>query len=393
MADGTSADGMAQPEQDRDGLLEGAGVRVTASLRDASFLAPSTSPGLWGKFDRFMTALSLRVQLWLFGWPTRLVSRSLDVFDGLGHRFEGTLLRRVLQWTIYPVFMVLTMVIGFELVENGITARAFLGNVMMFAIYGAIFMPLERIMPWCRDWLRNKDDASADAMIFFLGKPLTGLVGDAAKLWTVAWAVERIGPEIGLAIWPTSLHAWLQVLLLVVVRDFLRYWYHRKMHEVPFMWRWHSVHHSSRRLYWFNGSRSHPLESWGSTVLFAIPLVLVQAPAEIVFVAGLLGRTIGRFQHTNLDLKLGPLDYVFSTPVNHRWHHAPTSEGDCNYGGDIILWDHLFGTFYMPKDKEPPTRIGIGSVPDYPRDWWGMMKAPFIYHRLPKMAGYDRKGD
>lgn len=391
MANGSAMTGEPAQETERDGLTEGSGMLGTASIREASYLAPSTSPGLWGKFDRFMTALSLRIQLWLFGWPTRLVSRSLDVFDGIGHKLEGTLLRKVLQWTIYPLFMALSVVIGFWLVENGINERAFFGNIFMFAVFGLIFMPLERIMPWCRAWLRNRDDASADAMIFFVGKPLTALIGDTAKLWTVAWAVDRIGPEVGLAIWPIALHPVLQVLLLLTVRDFFRYWYHRWMHEVPFMWRWHSVHHSSRRLYWFNGSRSHPLESWVSTLALAIPLVLIQAPGEIVFVTGILGRTIGRFQHTNLDLRLGVFDYIFSSPKNHRWHHAPTTEGDCNYGGDIILFDHLFGTFYLPKDKLPPTRIGVGSVPDYPRDWWGMMKAPFIYHRLPKAKGYDRE--
>jgi ornithine lipid hydroxylase len=153
------------------------------------------------------------------------------------------------------------------------------------------------------------------------------------------------------------------------------------------MWRWHSVHHSSERLYWFNGTRSHPLEGLISSFLWAIPLAFIKAPVEIVFVTGLVGRTIGRFQHTNLDVLLGPFDYIFSSPKNHRYHHSKKiEEGNSNYGGDIILWDHLFGTFYMPKGKTPSDDIGIGGMPNYPKTFVGLMLAPFTYGSIKKEA-------
>jgi ornithine lipid hydroxylase len=159
--------------------------------------------------------------------------------------------------------------------------------------------------------------------------------------------------------------------------DFFRYWYHRWMHETPFMWRWHSVHHSSPRLYWFNGARSHPLEQFVNGIIWVVPYTLIQAPAETVLVAGIIGRVIGRFQHTNADVQLGPLEYVFSAPNNHRYHHSKlVSEGNSNYGGDIILWDLLFGTFHLPKGKSPSDDIGVAN-PDYPQDWLGLMLAPF----------------
>jgi ornithine lipid hydroxylase len=159
------------------------------------------------------------------------------------------------------------------------------------------------------------------------------------------------------------------------------------MHENEFMWRWHSVHHSSKRLYWFNGTRSHPLEGLVSSILWAIPFALIKAPAEIVFVTNLLARTIGRFQHTNLDLKVGIFDYIFSTPKNHRYHHSKSHiVGHTNYGGDVIIWDLLFGTFYLPKGEEPSDDIGIEELPNYPKSFVGLMFAPFIYGRLKKEA-------
>ena len=83
---------------------------------------------------------------------------------GIGERLEGTLLRRILSVTLYPVFMAIALIIAFALVEGGLQFGSFLGTVAMFTVFGLIFMPLERIMPWRREWLRGDGDASTDAM-------------------------------------------------------------------------------------------------------------------------------------------------------------------------------------------------------------------------------------
>ncbi|MBX2841260.1 MAG: sterol desaturase family protein [Flammeovirgaceae bacterium] len=306
--------------------------------------------------------------------------------DPLSYTIEGTVFKKILQVSIYPIFMAATFVIGFKLVEDGFTVRTFFGNIVMFLIFGAIFAPLERLIPFSRKWLKD-DETTTDIMLFFGGKFWGDYISGPLKLATISIAVQEISPEIGQSIWPTSLHLVVQVLILLSVKDFFRYWYHRWMHESEFMWRWHSVHHSSTRLYWFNGTRSHPLEGLISSFLWAIPLAFVQAPVEIVFVTGLLGRTIGRFQHTNMDLILGPFDYIFSSPKNHRYHHSKNiEEGNSNYGGDVIFWDILFGTFYLPKGKQPSDEIGIGDLPNFPKTFVGLMLAPFNYGNIKKKA-------
>ena len=310
----------------------------------------------------------------------------LERLDPLSYRLEGTLLKKILQVSIYPLFMVLTLVVGFKLVENGFTFRSFLGTIVMFLILGFIFAPLERLIPFSRKWLSD-EEASTDMMLFFGGKLWGDYINKPLRLATIAVAVQEISPSIGQAIWPSYLHPVIQVFLLLSIRDFFRYWYHRWMHENEFMWRWHAVHHSSERLYWFNGTRSHPLEGLVSSFLWAIPLAFIKAPVEIVFVTGLLGRTIGRFQHTNMDLILGPFDYIFSSPKNHRYHHSrKLEEGNSNYGGDVIFWDILFGTFHLPKGEQPGDDIGIADMPNYPKTFVGLMLAPFIYGRLKKEA-------
>ena len=310
----------------------------------------------------------------------------LQQIDPISHQIEGTLFKKILQVTIYPVFLVLTLVVGFKLVENGFTVRSFLGTIVMFLILGVIFAPLEHLIPFSRKWLKD-EDMPVDVMLFFGGKFWNDYINKPIRLATVAIVVQEISPSIGQAIWPSYLHPVVQVFLLLSIKDFFRYWYHRWMHENEFMWRWHAVHHSSERLYWFNGTRSHPLEGLVSSILWGIPLAFIQAPVEIVFVTMLMGRTIGRFQHTNMDLILGPFDYIFSSPKNHRYHHSKNiEEGNSNYGGDVIFWDILFGTFYLPKGETPSDNIGIGGMPNYPQTFVGLMLAPFTYGKIKKEA-------
>jgi sterol desaturase/sphingolipid hydroxylase (fatty acid hydroxylase superfamily) len=355
-------------------------------------LATHSPAAVWKHIDRGMSWIFHQMQYLLLGWPARILDRLLSYLDHIRVRLEGSIIRSILSVTLFPLFIALTLFIGFSMTANGISAVDFLGTLVMFSCYGLIFMPLERIMPWSMNWLKGDGDAQADIMFLFGRKLWSMWITQPLSLITVIVVVDAIGPGFGKAIWPSGWNPVVQVFLLLVVKDFFRYWYHRWMHEVPFFWRWHSVHHGVKRLYWFNGTRSHPLEGMTQSMLWAIPLAFVQAPLEIIFVTELLGRTIGRFQHTNMDLRLGFLDYIFSTPRNHRWHHSKSAnEGDSNYGGDVILWDHLFGTFYMPKDRQPSDQIGIGTVPDYPSDFWGLMKAPFVYHKLPKII-YEEPG-
>lgn len=338
------------------------------------------------KIELFLTGLFRPVEMASHRYLLAPIRYVLSKIDPLAEKIEGTLLKKFLQVSIYPIFMFLTFVIGFKLVENGITFKTFTDTILMFLVFGLIFAPLERLIPFSKRWLDDKE-LPTDWFMFFGGKLWGDYINKPLRIAATAWIVQEISPEIGKQIWPIQLHPVVQVLILLSVNDFFRYWYHRWMHTNEFMWRWHAVHHSSERLYWFNGTRSHPLEGLVSSLIWAIPFALIKAPAEIVFVTNLLGRTIGRFQHTNLDLILGPFDYIFSSPKNHRYHHSKSHViGHTNYGGDVIFWDILFGTFYLPKGQQPSDDIGIEEMPNYPKSFFGLLFAPFTYGQLKKEA-------
>jgi sterol desaturase/sphingolipid hydroxylase (fatty acid hydroxylase superfamily) len=135
--------------------------------------------------------------------------------------------------------------------------------------------------------------------------------------------------------------------------DLAYYWAHRLNHEVGFMWAGHVVHHSSE---YYNlstalrQSATTPLYNWA----FYMPLALLGIPPTVFAVVGLMDTLYQYWVHTELVGRLGWLDRVFVTPSNHRVHHGQNDYCiDCNYGGILIIWDRLFGTFVEERAEEP----------------------------------------
>ena len=88
-------------------------------------------------------------------------------------------------------------------------------------------------------------------------------------------------------------------------------------------------------------------------------------------------------QHANIDLRLGPLNWIISGPELHRWHHSRSlDEAMCNYGGTLILYDHLFRTYYRPAASPAPEQLGIGNMPGFPRGYLGQLATPVRWEEL-----------
>jgi len=149
-------------------------------------------------------------------------------------------------------------------------------------------------------------------------------------------------------------NSWLSFLALFFLQDFFYYWFHRGSHRIRFMWASHVVHHSSEKLNLstaFRQSFTYPISGmW----LFWVPIVLIGFEPELVLGSVLLSLAYQFFVHTQLVPKLGPLEWIFNTPSHHRVHHAKNPEYiDRNYGGVLIIWDRLFGTFVEENDAIP----------------------------------------
>ena len=196
----------------------------------------------------------------------------------------------------------------------------------------------------------------------------------------------------GSKLWPTHWPIVAQLAVSAVVVELPSYWAHRWMHEVPWLWRLHAVHHSAPRLYWLNTTRSHPLEMAFRGVIAMLPLAILGAGAELIALSGITNIVIGLFQHANVDIRLGPLNHVFSAAPVHRWHHSrELREANRNYGDNFIFWDTVFGTRYMP-DREPPTELGIEGLDAFPRGFLAQLVAPFRWRKIQRDSEAPRSG-
>jgi sterol desaturase/sphingolipid hydroxylase (fatty acid hydroxylase superfamily) len=154
--------------------------------------------------------------------------------------------------------------------------------------------------------------------------------------------------EHGLKIIPT---AWWNVIALFLLQDLVYYFFHRAHHRIRLMWCSHVVHHSSQRLNLstaFRQSLTYPITGmW----LFWLPLAWLGFPPDWVVLMVGLSLAYQFFVHTEVCGKLGWLEHILNTPSHHRVHHGKNPRYiDKNYGGILIIWDKLFGTFCMEDE-------------------------------------------
>lgn len=243
-----------------------------------------------------------------------------------------------------------------------------------------IFAPLERLWPaGPADWSRQR--LTTDTLHVLIGGFLIrwGCVGASIVAVLLVYGIlpETVSATI------RSQPLWLQFAELLVLSDLGFYAGHRLVHRVPWLWRCHEVHHSSERLDWLATYRVHPIDQIVNSTIISLPgIVLGFAPS--VFVAyALLYRVHAILLHSNLRLDFGPLKWLIASPHYHHWHHANDPAAyDRNFGGQLVIYDWLFGTLNMPRQR--PSAFGI-SEPICPT-FVGQIIHPFRRMRQPLVA-------
>ena len=179
---------------------------------------------------------------------------------------------------------------------------------------------------------------------------LSQLTGALSKLltigiYTLVFNAVAVYPDAGL--WKT----WYGALLALVFYDLCYYWLHRAAHEISLFWAAHVVHHQSQHY-----NLSTALRQTSSGVFFGwifyLPMALAGVPPEVFAIVALVDLLYQFWVHTEQVGKLGWFDRVFCSPSNHRVHHAVNTQYlDKNYGGILVLWDRLFGSFAVEKEQ------------------------------------------
>ncbi|MEA1983836.1 MAG: sterol desaturase family protein [Campylobacterota bacterium] len=180
------------------------------------------------------------------------------------------------------------------------------------------------------------------------------------SLWTTLFLQEQFGYMSALRLSKESVVV-LYTLTLFIVGDFSRYWLHRLLHSVAFLWKIHQVHHSAEVLNPLTFYRVHPVENilFGLRYALSVGLVtglfiylfganigLVQVVGAnlFVFISGILGANL---RHSHIPLRYGDfLEKIFISPYQHQLHHS-VEHTDKNFGGTLAIWDLMFKTLYI----------------------------------------------
>jgi sterol desaturase/sphingolipid hydroxylase (fatty acid hydroxylase superfamily) len=191
--------------------------------------------------------------------------------------------------------------------------------------------------------------------------------------------------KIRLTTIPVSFHHWFSLIVLFLLVDLGFYVEHRCSHRIRFLWASHSVHHSSEKMQATTAFRLSWTPILSGVFLFYLPIVWIGYDPVWVYGTVSLSLSYQFFVHTELVPRIGWLEWIINTPSAHRVHHASNAEYiDKNYGGVLLIWDHLFGS-YQAERPDIEIRYGLAhprSAPNNPfviayEDLWLTLKDAF----------------
>lgn len=284
-------------------------------------------------------------------------------------------IRKICTWIVYPGVLAICLLIFHILKKFGVDitissyVAAIIGGLGLVTIF-------ELALPYRREWLPNFSDIKVDLIFMIVIQVfLPFLLSILAVRWVQMTFANNAWNILGY--WPHDYPTWAQMLLMMVIADLFRYWLHRASHTWIPLWRFHAVHHSVQKLYWLNVGRFHPVDKSLQFFFDSLPFILLGVSQEVLTLYFVVYSINGFFQHSNVDAKLGWLNYIVSGPELHRWHHSLIiKESNTNYGNNLIIWDLLFGTYFSPKDRAV-SDLGLINR-NYPMGFLSQMTAPFI---------------
>jgi sterol desaturase/sphingolipid hydroxylase (fatty acid hydroxylase superfamily) len=207
----------------------------------------------------------------------------------------------------YPFVMTLTFAL-FALMR-ALDAPLVWSTYAPILVAAAIVTALEFKFPYRSDWRPPATEIKTD--LGFMTTVQLAFPPLVAFLFTYALIVPARALDLPVArLWPHTWPVWLQAVLMILVVDLLRYWLHRAAHENDTLWRLHSVHHSVQQLYWLNTARFHLIEKAMQMMLDSFPFILMAVDPTVLALYYIAYSTNGFFQHCNIDLRYGVLNYI-----------------------------------------------------------------------------------
>jgi ornithine lipid hydroxylase len=250
------------------------------------------------------------------------------------------------------------------------------GEVAVVAVtvaVGFLLMLLERVCPEQPAWHQ------ADGQWWHDLGHLVLNYGTGTFLGT--WGAQALFATPLWNVWPDTWPMLIQAVLGLIVAEFSIYWQHRIVHRTPSLWPLHALHHSTERMTFFKTTRIHALDIGSSTFLSLASLLALGAPMPVLLWVIAFGNFAGQTQHANVWFRTPRwMNALIGTPAVHWLHHSTDLRaGNSNFGMNVMLWDHVFGT-YLPPEAEPETSLGLTEDP-VPRTFVGQLTLPWAMVR------------
>lgn len=236
---------------------------------------------------------------------------------------------------------------------------------LWFLVLMAVFVPLERLFS-VRPQKAFRKAFPVDLGYYFINNLLPRMLL-IVPMAAVAAALHYLVPR-GLHSAVAAMPLGVRLAAALVAGEFGFYWGHRWTHEIPLLWRFHSIHHSAEEIDWLVSTRAHPIDLvfvrlCGFVPMYALGLAQPMAGQRVDTVPLLImlaGTLWGFFIHANLRWRFGWFALLLSTPAFHHWHHTKGEHVNRNYASMLPFLDKLFGTWYMPR-REWPASYGIDT--------------------------------
>jgi sterol desaturase/sphingolipid hydroxylase (fatty acid hydroxylase superfamily) len=216
------------------------------------------------------------------------------------------------------------------------------------------FIILERIIPYEKEWHPTGKEWLRDATYF-------GLVCCAGAYG------QGLVASIATHIASTSHHLnlMLEIPLALMLSSLASYSFHLLGHVNKFFWQAHGIHHTPTKVNVANNGVTHFIDVIVRAIVSQVPLFLLNFSAESMFISLAFTAMQGYFIHANVNMKMGPLNYLIATPESHRLHHSLDLAEAQNYGTATMLWDIVFGTFTWMENRVP-LGLGIQNRHEFP---------------------------
>lgn len=298
--------------------------------------------------------------------------------------------RKSLGWTALAVSVLASLMATTQPQHASDVPQSFYFGLDYFIInvllVGFLFVPLERFFPARGEQTVFRAEWQEDMFYYLVSSMLVQVLG-FITLAPSNYVNAQI-PLDDVRIHIVNLPFWVQVAIIMAATDFVQYWVHRAFHTFPFLWRFHAIHHSTKKMDWLAGARMHLIEIAVLRSLTAVPMftlgfdpVAIQAYLLIVYF-------YSSFIHANISWKLGFVERFFVTPRFHHWHHGSDRAAiDINYASHFPIYDWLFGTHHLPETEWPENYGVVGNT--VPRGYWRQFIYPFTN---PKPQDADEQG-